>query len=171
LVEHAQAEIEKISKIFSQIAREEATPQNSMNFPAISKTMDELRAWHSSLPGGFAIPAVISDHSPHPALRSGILLGHFIYFRSILTVTRRILVRVATQAAKSTYPSDPSSSEVHYGNWCVGAARAICRVHDLLASDDMAPAPKSWLTMFASPNPFADHKLTESTAAPISSLA
>ena len=142
-----------------------------MNFPAISKTMDELRAWHSSLPSGFAIQTVISDHSFHPVLRSRVLLGHCIYYRSILAVTRRTLVRVATRAAKSAYPSDPSSSEVHYGNWCVGAARAICRVHDLLASDDMPPAQKSWLTMFASPNPSADHKLTESTVTPISSLA
>ena len=157
--------------MYSQIAREEAAPQNSMNFPAISKTVDELRAWHSSLPGGFTIPAVITDHSFHPALRYGILLGHCIYYRSILAVTRRILVRVATLAAKSAYPNDPSSLEVRYGNWCVGAARAICRIHDLLASDDMAPAQKSWLTMFASPNPFADRKLTESTVAPISSLA
>ena len=160
MVEHAQAEVEKISKVFSQIAREEAAPQNSINFPAVSKTMDELRAWHSSLPGGFTIQAVISDHSFHSALRSEILLGHCTYYRSILAVTRRILVKVATRAAKSAYPNDPSSSEVLYGNQCIGAARAICRIHDLLASDDMATAQKSWLTMFVSLDPFADHKLT-----------
>ncbi|KAG0136449.1 hypothetical protein HOY82DRAFT_624803 [Tuber indicum] len=147
LLEHAQAEVEKISKIFSQITKEEATPQNSINFSAVSKMMDELRVWQASLPGGFTIQAVISDHSLHPALRSGLLLGHCTYFRSILAVTRRILVRVATRAARSAYPDDPSSFEVHYGNKCIGAARAICRVHDLLASEDMEPAQKSWLTI------------------------
>ncbi|RPB01149.1 hypothetical protein L873DRAFT_1827270 [Choiromyces venosus 120613-1] len=146
-VEHAQVEVEKISKIFSRITEEESALQNSINFVAVSKTMDELRVWHSSLPGGFTIPAVINDHSLHPAFRSRLLLGHCTYFRSILAVTRRILVRVATRAAKSAYPDDPSSLEVHYSNKCIGAARAICRVHDLLASEDMAPAQKSWLTI------------------------
>ncbi|CUS13491.1 unnamed protein product [Tuber aestivum] len=147
LAERTQAEVEKISKIFSQITKEEATLQNSIGSAAISKTVDELRVWQDNLPGGFTIPAVINDHSLHPVLRSGLLLGHCTYFRSILAVTRRTLVRAATQAAKSTYPIDPSSFEVRYGNKCIGAARAICRVHDLLASEDTAHAQKSWLTV------------------------
>lgn len=65
-----------------------------------------------------------------------------------MTVTRRILVRVATRAARSIHPEDPGSLEVHYGNKCLAAARAICRVHDLLSYEEMQPAQRSWLAMF-----------------------
>lgn len=110
--------------------------------------MEKLQEWYSRLPGFLALHLVTIDHSILPVQKSVMLHAYCAYLRSIIILTRRVLIKVATTATRSTCAQEGGSLEVFYANKCISAARGLCKVLDTLFSGDKQPQ-KGWLTMYA----------------------
>lgn len=111
--------------------------------------MEKLQTWHTCLPGFLALHLVTIDHSILPTQKAIMLQAYCAYLRSIIILTRRVLIKVATTATRSTCAQDGGSLEVFYANKCISAARGLCKVLDSLFSGEKHPQ-KGWLTMYDS---------------------
>lgn len=140
-------EFENISKLMSSIAKDNSLSQHSFNFAAIKAHMEKLQAWYSCLPGFLSLNVVTTDHSILPIQKSIMLQAYCAYLRSIIILTRQVLIKVATTATRSTCAQEGGSLEVFYANKCISAARGLCKVLDLIFSGDNQPQ-KGWLTMY-----------------------
>lgn len=148
LADRINTEFESISTILSGIAKDDSLSQHSINFAAIKAHTEKLQAWYSCLPGSLALHVITVDHSIPLAQKSLMLQAYCAYLRSIVIVTRRVLIKVATTATRSTCAQEEGSLEVFYANKCIGAARGLCKVLDLIFSGDNQPQ-QGWLTMYA----------------------
>lgn len=148
MTDRVNIEFENISKLLSGIAKDDSISQHSFNFAAIKAHMEKLQAWYSCLPDSLALHVVTTDHSILPAQKSVMLQAYCAYLRSIIILTRLVLIKVATTATRSTCAQEGGSLEVFYANKCICAARGLCKVLDLIFSGDNQPQ-KGWLTMYA----------------------
>lgn len=148
MTDRISIEFENISKLLSGIAKDDGLSQHSFNFAAIKAHMEKLQTWYSCLPGFLALNIVTTDHSMLSMQKSLMLQAYCAYLRSVIILTRRVLIKVATTATRSTCAQEGGSLEVFYANKCISAARGLCKVLNLIFSGDDQPQ-KGWLTMYA----------------------
>lgn len=129
------------------IAKDDSLSQHSFNFAAIKAHTEKLQTWYNCLPAFLSLNVVTTDHSMLSTQKSIILQAYCAYLRSIIILTRRVLIKVATTATRSTCAQEGGSLEVFYANKCIGAARGLCKVLNLIFSGDDQPQ-KGWLTMY-----------------------
>lgn len=152
MTDRVNVEFENISKLLSSIAKDDSLSQHSFNFAVIKVHMEKLQAWYSCLPAPLALHVITTDHSILPTQKSVMLQAYCAYLRSTIILTRRVLIKVATTATRSTCAQEGGSLELFYANKCIAAARGLCNILDLIFSGDNQPQ-KGWLTMYAfSPN-------------------
>lgn len=141
-----RAESENIARLLSDIAKDDSLPQHSFSFPTIKTHMDKLQAWYSCLPGPLALNMVTLDHSITQPQKATMLQAYCAYLRSIVILTRRVLLKVANTATRSKCPQENGSLEVFYANKCIGAARGLCKVLNMLFEGDRQQT-NGWLTI------------------------
>ncbi|KAH8155476.1 uncharacterized protein LAJ45_00486 [Morchella importuna] len=139
-------EFENIARLLSDISKDDSLSQHSFNFATIKTHMEKLQAWYSCLPSPLALHLVILDHSIPQTQKAVMLQAYCAYLRSVIILTRRVLLKVANTATRSKCPQENGSLEVFYANKCISAARGLCKVLDMLFEGDKQQT-KGWLTI------------------------